>query len=76
MKCLPLIAVALIGAAGACSGQQATGQRLAGPPPVPARTAAATTAPVEAATTTPIAPTPGMMVVNDYDPPMRAPISR
>lgn len=76
MKCLPLLAIVVLGATNACSDRQATGQRPPGPPPVPAKTAAVTTAPVDAATTTPITPTPGMMVVNDYDPPMRVPISR
>lgn len=76
MKSRPFLAIVVLGVTGACSNQQATGQRPAGPPPVPAKTAAATTAPVEAATTTPITPTPGIMVVNDYDPPMRVPISR
>jgi multidrug efflux pump subunit AcrA (membrane-fusion protein) len=73
MKGLPIIAIAALGAASACS----VDQRSAAPPaPVPAKTAAATTAPIENETTTSGTSMPGMMVLNNYDPPLRVPVSR
>ena len=73
MKSLPIIAIALLGAAAACSADQ---RNAAPPASAPTRTAAATTAPIDTGTTTPIAPTSGVMVLNNYDPPLRVPASR
>ena len=73
MKSLPIIAIAVLGAAAACSADQ----RSAAPPaPAPTRTAAATTTPIDNGTTTPLTPASGVMVLNNYDPPLRVPASR
>jgi hypothetical protein len=73
MKSLAIIAIAVLGAASACS----VDQRSAAPPAsAPANTAAATTVPIDNATTTPTAPTSGTVVLNNYDPPLRVPVSR
>jgi hypothetical protein len=73
MKSLPIIAIAVLGAATACSGDQ---RNAAAPASAPAKTAAATTAPIDNAATPPLTPTSGMMVLNNYDPPLRVPVSR
>lgn len=73
MKSLPIIAIAVLGAAAACSADR---RNAAPPASALARTAAATTAPIDNGTTTPLTPTSGVMVLNNYDPPLRVPASR
>jgi hypothetical protein len=77
MKSLPIVAVAVVGIATACSVNRETVQRPAAPPAAAAGPAAAQPAiigpnqPTSTTTVTTNPGAPGPVVVNDFDPPQR-----